>query len=153
MRWLLTLALLALVAWPAAAQENEAEKLFRAMEQKVRTAKTLQLRFDSSVTIPPQTGSLKGTLILGEGDKVRLEFGGKPFGVEFKLTVVSDGTTMSLKDSAEPKKDKTIKAPKALGANVRGALPRLGVFICYSGIDRGGNPSPDVLKVSDFILT
>ncbi len=50
MRWLLTLALLALVAWPAAAQQNEAEKLFRSMEQKIRTVKTLQLRFDATIT-------------------------------------------------------------------------------------------------------
>ena len=84
MRWFMTFALLALVAWPAGAQENEGEKLFRSMEQKLRTAKTLQLRFESSVTIPPNTGSVKGTLILGEGDKLRLELGGKPFGVEFK---------------------------------------------------------------------
>src|ERR1700678_3512610 len=130
MRWLLTFALLVLAAWPAAAQENEAEKLFRAMEKKLLAAKTLQIRFDSSVTIPPQTGSLKGTLMLGEGDKFRLEFGGEPFGVEGKTTVVSDGTTMSIKDTGE--KEKTNKAPKALGANVRGSLLRMGVFICWN---------------------
>jgi outer membrane lipoprotein-sorting protein len=152
MRWLLTVAVLALMAWPAAAQENAAEKLFRRMEKKLRTAKTVQVYFDSSVTIPPKTGSLKGTLILGDGDKLRLEFGGKPFGVEGNLTVVSDGTSMSSKDSADPEKDKTVKAPRALGANVRGSLLRLGVFICFNGIDRGGNLSPDLLKVSDFKL-
>ena len=151
MRWLMTLALLALTAWPAVAQKNEAEKLFRNMEEKLRTAKTLQLRFDSSVTIPPNTGSVKGTLILGEGDKLRLELGGKPFGVEFKSILVSDGTTMSSKDSTEPKKDKTQKAPNALGANVRKALPLLGVFVCFNGIDRG-NWSPGVLKGSNFKL-
>jgi hypothetical protein len=50
MRWLLTLALLALMTWPTAAQENEAEKLFRELEQKVRAAKTLEVRFDSIMT-------------------------------------------------------------------------------------------------------
>src|SRR4051812_12873461 len=93
MRWLLTLALLALVAWPAAAQENEAEKLFRALEQKVRTAKTLQLHFNAVITgADAKKWNTKGSMILGEGDKFRAEYESKRFGQEFKFTDVSDGT-------------------------------------------------------------
>ena len=64
---------------------------------------------------------------------------------------MSDGTTMSIQNSGE--KDKTKKAPKALGANVRGALLRMGTFICWNGIERSGNVSPAIYKVSDFKLT
>jgi hypothetical protein len=42
MHWLSTMPLLAVVAWPAAAHDNEAEKLFRGMEQRVRSATTLR---------------------------------------------------------------------------------------------------------------
>ncbi|MGO9111211.1 MAG: hypothetical protein ACLP9L_18455 [Thermoguttaceae bacterium] len=101
--------------------------------------------------MPPQALSLKGTLILGEGDKLRLEFAGKTSGVEGKLTAVSDGANMSIRTSGEP--DKTKKAPKALGANVRRALLRMGIFICWTGIERSGKLSPDQLKLSDFKLT
>ena len=50
MRCLLTLALLSVGAGSAAAQENEAEKLFRSMEKKVHAAKTLRLRYDASLS-------------------------------------------------------------------------------------------------------
>jgi hypothetical protein len=54
MRWLLTMALLALVARPAAAQENESEKLAHSFPSwslgTSRMAKTLQLRSDATIT-------------------------------------------------------------------------------------------------------
>src|SRR5437016_4324735 len=119
MRWLLTLALLAVTAWPAAAQENDAEKLFREMEKKVRAARTLQLRFDASITgADAKKGNVKGTLILGEGDKLRAEAEGNLFGEESKFTQVSDGTDMKsfgyTKAPGKPKEDKTAieKPPK-----------------------------------------
>ena len=152
MRWLLELAIFALVAGPAAAQVNEAEKLFQSMENKLRTAKTLRCRFDSTLAGADQKVSLKGTLILGEGDKLRLEFDGKHDGDAVKVTLVSDGTNLSTRDSSERKKDKTEKAPKALGANARGTLSRMGVAIFWNGLIRGSNLRPDVLTVSGFKL-
>ena len=45
MRWIFLVPGLLLAA-PAAAQENEAEKLFRTMEKKVRAAKSLEVVFE-----------------------------------------------------------------------------------------------------------
>jgi outer membrane lipoprotein-sorting protein len=102
MRWLTALALLAVTAWPAVAQDNEAEKLFRAMEQKVRSAQTLRLRFDLSVAGALGTkGNVKGTLVLGEGDKYRVEMEGKVFGQAVRGTEVSDGTRTAYRDAAD----------------------------------------------------
>src|SRR5258708_36747869 len=93
MRVSLSLALLAVARWHDAAQDNEAEKLYREMEQKVRAAKTLQVRFDLNITDAlGKTGIVKGALTLGEGDKYRVDLDGKIFGQAVKGIEVSDGT-------------------------------------------------------------
>src|SRR5438105_2078484 len=128
MRWLLTLPLLALAACPAVAEENEAEKLFRGMEEKVRAAKTLRVRFDLGVTDAlGKKGTIKGALTLGEGDKYRAEGEGKLFGQAVQFTEVCDGANTSFRDPNAPKKENE-KAPKGVGAYFRGALPRWGFF-------------------------
>ena len=159
MRWLLTLALMALAAWPAVAQENEAEKLFRGMEKSVRAAKTLQLRFEASITgADAKKWNVKGTLILGAGDKLRVESEGKLFGEESKFTFVSDGTDMKsfgyTKAAGQPKQDKTEteKPPKGAGIFLRESLPRDGFFWCFLNMNRRGELPANLFKLSDFKL-
>ncbi len=154
MHYLLTLALLALAALPAPAQENQAEKLFRGMEQQIRTAKNIRLRFDLSMTDAlGKKGNVKGTLILGEGDKFRAEAEGKLFGQGVKFTSVSDGTKVkSIVDPAPPKDDKPEKPPKGSGAYFRGALPREGFFLSSLEMDQRGDRGPDLFKLADFKL-
>jgi outer membrane lipoprotein-sorting protein len=149
MRLLVTTALLMFFTRAAVAADKEAEDLFRGLEQKLRSAKTLRVRFDLSVTVG-KPGSLKGMLLLGEGDKFRLELEGKPFGELVKLTVVSDGARMSSCDPNDPKNGKVEKAPKEVGANLRAVLPRLGVMLCWNSLDRGAKLAPEFTKVSDF---
>jgi outer membrane lipoprotein-sorting protein len=160
MRCLLTMALLALVTWPAAAQENEAEKLFRALEQKVRTAKTLQLRSDATITgADGKKWHYKGSAIVGEGDKFRWEIEGKRLGHEWKRTYVSDGTDkISFGYDKQPGEDKasveskgTEKTPKAFGAHFRAALPRDGFVLGFT-TDRNSQMPPDLFIMSDFKL-
>src|SRR5207244_9205685 len=100
------------------------------MEKKVSMAKALQLRFDASITgADAKKWNVKGTLTLGEGDKLRAEGEGKLFGEESKFTVVSDGTDMKsfgyTQAPGKPKQDKieTEKSPKMIGAYFRDALP------------------------------
>jgi outer membrane lipoprotein-sorting protein len=159
MRLLLSLALLVVTAWPAAAGENEAEKLFRGMEKNVREAKTLQLHFDATITDGnAEKWNAKGTLVLGEGDKLRMESESKLSGFEVKFTIVSDGTDMMRSDSTKapgkPKDDrtKTDKSPKDFGVYFRGALPRDGLFVSFQNLDRRGDFPADIFKLSDFKL-
>jgi hypothetical protein len=107
MRWSALLVLL-LVAAPTNAQQNEAEKLFRAMEKKIRSAKSLQLTFAGELTgdaFKGAKGTFKGTAYLAAGNKFRIEaemdFMGK---TESKL-LVSDGksTYAKLGDNVDPK--------------------------------------------------
>jgi outer membrane lipoprotein-sorting protein len=159
MHWSLTLALLALVTWPAPAEENEAEKLFRNTEQKIQTAKTLQIRFDAIITgADAKMWNIKGTLTLGEGNKLRTECEGKLFGEESKFTVVSDGTDMKsfgyTKAPGQPKQDKneTEKSPKMIGAYFRDSLPGHGFFVSFLNMSSRGKLAPDLIKMSDFKL-
>src|SRR5437764_10735041 len=108
MRWILLLMPVALLAWPAAAQENDAEKQFLQMEKKLLAAKSVQLQFDASITgADAKKWHLKGSLVLGEGDKLRAEAEGTLFGEESRFTIVSDGTDMKsfgyTKASGQPK--------------------------------------------------
>ena len=152
MRWLLTLVLPVAAAWPAVAQENEAEKLFRIMEQKVRTAKTLQLRCQLSITdAASKNWNINGTLTLGEGDKLRLEVDGRLFGEAVKFLSVSDGIKMkSVGDPNAPKEDKTEKSPKGIGACFRGALPHAGLFASSLNMDQRNDLAPERFKLSAF---
>jgi outer membrane lipoprotein-sorting protein len=159
MRWLLTLALLVAAAWPAVAEENDAEKLFRVMEKKVNEAKTLKIRFDANITgADAKKWNLKGTLVLGEGDRFRVESEGKLFGEETKFTVVSDGTGAKsfgyTKAPGQPNKDRseTEKPPKGAGAYFRAALPRNGFFVSFLNMDKRGDRSADLFEPSDFKL-
>jgi hypothetical protein len=152
MPWLPILPLLALAAGHAA-EENEAEKLFRRMEQKVRAAATLQLRLDLRLTDAlGRAGSVQGALTLGAGDKYRAEFEGKLFGQSIKGTEVSDGARTSFRDAHDPKRNGSEPAPKAAGAYLRGTLPRWGVFLATLNLRRSGELTPDALQLSDFQL-
>src|SRR3989442_9528088 len=60
MRWLFAAAALSL-ALPVLAQDNEAEKLYRGFEKKVREAKVYQTTFDIKTEVREQM-TLKGDL-------------------------------------------------------------------------------------------
>src|SRR5689334_17899430 len=116
----------------AAAQESDAEKLFRQVENKVRSAKTLQVRFDAALVVGGMAvGNIKGAALLGEDDKVRLEADMSFSDIKSKVTVVSNGDKIWTKASDQPKLD-VKESPKGLGAWFRNVLPRAGVF---AGLD------------------
>src|SRR5262249_32868600 len=151
MRWLLVLMLVALIARPGAAQDKNAEKLFRKMDTRLRGAKTLQCQFDSTLTIGSEKVHLKGTLTLGEDDKLRLETEVKLGDKAGKVVLVSDGTRLASKDSSDPKKDQTREVPKALGAHARVMLARYGIGILLNSLSRPRYQatSPDLDQVSE----
>lgn len=155
MRWLLTLALAALAVYPAAAAEpNAAEKLYRDMEQKVRAAKTLRVRFDLTITDSnDKEGKVKGALTLGEGDKYRAEGDGKMFGEAVRFVEVSDGARVKTTEGlGAPKDDKEEKSAKGVGAYLRAALPREGFFLSTLDMDRRDDRPPGGLILADFEL-
>ena len=81
------LVLAALAAVPAQ-EPNDAEKLFRNMEEKVAKAKTVKLAFD--VPVGKDT-AVTGTILRAMGDKCRLEWAWVKAGQSEDFLVVSDG--------------------------------------------------------------
>ena len=128
MRYLLTLLTTALLAAPALAQENDAEKLYRAMEKKIRSAQTLRLTFDGEATGGGQKLTLKGTALVAEGNKGRIEAEFASAGKSTKLLFISDGKTKYMKEGdmvkTEAAESKDSAKPLAMIARV-GFLPSL----------------------------
>ena len=72
-----------------AQDSNEAEKLFRQMEEKLSKARTLECVFEGKAQ---PKGSLKGSLAFAEGNRVRVEYSLEmEADRKVSATVVSDG--------------------------------------------------------------
>jgi outer membrane lipoprotein-sorting protein len=97
MRWM-TLVAMILVAAPAYGQENDAEKLFRAMEKKIRSAKTIIVIVEGQINEKDKKGTIKGDFRAAEGDKAKmlLEVEGLDMGKPLKMTLISDGKKVYL---------------------------------------------------------
>jgi hypothetical protein len=108
------------------------------------------VRFDATLI---GIGTFKGSSVLGEADKLRID-ADVAFGVkDIKTTVVGTGTKLYVKDSTMPAVESKV-SPKGLGVYFRGVLPRVGIF---PGLDAGlyGREWPQVdddCQVSDFKL-
>jgi hypothetical protein len=125
---------------PPVPSDPEAEKLFQSVEHKLRAARTLRCWFAATLS----SGRLKlrrhdGTLVLGEGGKIRLDITQRPAGGKpIPWTLVSNGTEVFVWDSVEPKQANKLGKPTLLGTDARGTLLRTGVMHLW---DDTGDPS------------
>jgi outer membrane lipoprotein-sorting protein len=135
MRWLLVLVVLCL-AGPASAQENDAEKLYRAMEKKLRAAKSLHVAFDGEQKRDAEIETLKGKIDFAQGNKARFEAEVNISGKSQRVLAVSDGKVTYGKEgdkaaSVEPNRN----AP--LDQKLPGMLARGGVVFVLNSFDLG----------------
>jgi outer membrane lipoprotein-sorting protein len=144
MRWLPVLLLVALRS--GAAEPNEAENLFRDMEKKLTSGNALSYEFEGKVELGDKKMSVKGSVIIGEGNRGRIEWSGTKDGNPVSMVFVSNGVKMQMIENgkAQGKKD----APKPPGELNR-AASRTGVFVWLLLVE--GPISPD-LETSDFKL-
>jgi outer membrane lipoprotein-sorting protein len=155
MRWM-TLAALAFTAASAYGQENEAEKLYRAMEKKIRTAKSLHLVFEGKMAGEGKKGEFKGNFRIAEGHKARMEFEGDIAGQTMKVLVISDGksTYSKLNEMADTKDNPAAKKDfeKALAFTAR-----IGLVSALEVVGSKGPPNEDtdidkLAVIKDFKL-
>jgi outer membrane lipoprotein-sorting protein len=159
MRWLLVLVV-GLLANSAYAEPNDAEKLFRDMEKKIASSKTLECDFEAKVAGTGKKASIKASLTLGEGNKFHFESNGEADGSVFKdggvfkLVVISDGkkSQVALNGEVQGKHDN----PKHGGEVIRASITRAGAFTPFFLVAAG--PVDEEFKideqfaVSDFKL-
>jgi outer membrane lipoprotein-sorting protein len=135
MRYLLS-ALVVLALPPRApAQDNEAEKLFRAMEKKITDANAFKVvvAIDTKGDTKEFVGSYKGFLLLTKDNKARLKVSGVDSGEARNWELVSNGKQVRLRPyaigvSEVDKEEATLPTPKNLHGHAAARLSRLGVL-------------------------
>jgi outer membrane lipoprotein-sorting protein len=151
-RWLLESALVIAAVGPVPAAENEAEAMFRSMERRLRSSKTMHIRSELAITDTlGKTWSIKAALSVGEGDRVRIEVDGKLFGELVGFTSVSDGKSIkTVGISHASKSESKEESAKGAGDYFRRGLPRDGLFGCILNFEKRGGRTSDRFKLADF---
>ena len=128
--------------------KNEAEKLFRTMEEKLEKAKTLECVFE----VKMDAHSYKGSLSLAEGNKACLKINEATEGRRMRCLIVSTGTRLSYQDNGmnHPKLEDT---PKSLNAEILTWMARSGVFLPQAPLPPvKADDAKDRFRVSGFKL-
>ena len=113
-------------------EKNEAEELFKKMEEKLLQAKTLQCKVEG--VVEPIKLKLAGALWFGEDNRVRLELDGRSEEATRSGTVISDGQGMRIAASDTAR---SIAAPDNIGRAMRLWFARAGLL---SSFDAAGAP-------------
>ncbi len=150
MRFALLVALLPALAGAG----DDADKLFREVEKKIASAKSLRVVSDFAVEERGKEFKIEGTLDLA-GDKMRMRLSGNIEGKEMKMSMVSDGKKMvsAISDAGGTKEQ---AAPKKLHELATKLLSRAGLAGSMFIVRRAGpgaaeEPDPDKLfAVRDF---
>src|SRR5262245_7965299 len=150
-------ALLAVLVPAFAVQGNDAEKLFREMEKKITSAKSLRVASDIEVKDKREGGTLKTSLALTADNKLRLTMKGKVGGKDLDIDLVSDGNKLHARMDP-PAESKQQEAPKNLHTLMSMMVSRAGplgaMFIVRRGTGPGApkdDPDPEKLfKAKDF---
>jgi outer membrane lipoprotein-sorting protein len=146
---MLTLPLFLVLTLPAA-EPNDAEKLFRDMEKKVTSAKTLECTFEAKLEAPrDQNGTITGEVVLADGNKWFTEYGGEVGGRKGKTTSISDGIKVVDIESDMP--NKTRDANKGQTGILCASVARAGLMASFFYVAKELKAADD-LKASDFKL-
>lgn len=145
------MALLLALTSPLWAQDNDAEKLFAAMEKKIQDAKA----FQAAVTIDIQgdakdrVSTFRGAILLTRQNQARLRVSGDDFGEARNWELISDGKSLYLKPyAAMPvfKEEAVLPTPKHLHPTLTRVTDRMGIMLMLFGMTY----IVEAAKVPDF---
>lgn len=128
------------VALLLAQEKNDAEELFRKMEEKISKAATVGVKVTCG--IEAMKFSLTGELLLGESGKIRVELEGKMQDKTMKGLLIGDGKQLRLESSEKPAK--SFEEPEMAAEPPRSTLVRSGfqgvidAFDDKSGVSKKG---------------
>jgi outer membrane lipoprotein-sorting protein len=134
------------------AGDDKAKDLFDKMEKALTSAKTLETQADAKMELGALNATLKGTLWLAAGNKLRVQSEVKFGDKEIKSTIVSDGTKLKAEQGPQSKE---VDTPKELQEDVAVALARVGLVPALNALQlnkKEDKRARDTLKVSDLKL-
>jgi hypothetical protein len=143
MRWFTLLVVLCQAA-PMSAQDSDAEKLYRAMENKVRAAKTLHMALEGDMDAQGFKGKFKGTMDFALGSKARLELDYDLFGKPEKLLLIADGKMSYRKHGDMGKLNAKPQNLEQMDKTLPGFMARVGfpIFAALGPDDSGKKQEP-----------
>jgi outer membrane lipoprotein-sorting protein len=132
---------------------DDAEKRFKAMEEKLARAAAFQVTFDGKIESAGQKndGTLKGALTVGPNGKSHMTAEGNILGKAQKMTMVSDGKQRVVK--ADDMNMESRDVPSNWRKMLDTVAARIGVTAGFLLIGRSSDDKEDPLetiKVSDF---
>lgn len=145
------LALLALALF-IPQEKNEAEELFKKMEEKFSKAKTVFLKFEG--TLEPQGIRMTGELHMGEGTRTRCEVEAKKDSEKDSTSIISDGKSIQLLGRGNPI-SQTFDAPESFGRLMRIGAARAGILVSMEfagGQTKAGQDPKTAIVASGFKL-
>jgi outer membrane lipoprotein-sorting protein len=150
------LLVLLLPAAAAAGGGNEAEKLFRQVEKKITSAKSLKVSATIEVQGKSDDGKVEATLVWAAGNKARLKFSGNIQGKDVTMEVVSDGKRMLSTGFGKSKEEKARKNLDDLLTRMVSRAGLLGIFFIVRqggpGQPAGDPDSEKLFNARDFKL-
>jgi outer membrane lipoprotein-sorting protein len=130
---------------------DEAQKLFRAMEERIKKAGTVRLTFEIDATeVRPTKTWLKGTLAFARGNKARLQVEAGEGAPVRKYGLTSDGTRLRLTSAGEPPKDMDV--PKKQNEVLAAAVGRVGLYLGLFWLEKSDRLGDEPFPVKDFKL-
>jgi outer membrane lipoprotein-sorting protein len=136
------------------AGDDKARELFDKMERKLTGAKTLKVEVDAKLEDDSGKSSLKSTLWIAAGNKLRAEYQAKLDGKEEKVTIISDGNKLIMNQAEFGSEESD--TPKNLQEDMSLALARVGVYpasIFMVQVNKvKSTKARETIKVSDLKL-
>jgi outer membrane lipoprotein-sorting protein len=147
--------LLAANAPKAEGAENDAEKMFRNMEEKLAKAATLELVFEGKLEVEEgkESSTIRrdGSLLLAEGSRMRLEIKEEAKAETTWRLMVSNGARMKVLDKGSDPQVQTV--PKSGNSEVLTWVTRAGLLLPQMPLpDVEVTDGKDRYSVSDFRL-
>jgi outer membrane lipoprotein-sorting protein len=148
----MSLSVLIAVALMVPQETNEAEKLFKKMEEKIAKAATIRVKMAGALEAMKLT--LTGDLLMGEGARMRVDLEGKLQEQVMKAGLICDGKRLRLESSDKPDA-KFFDVPEKMGEPARSSLARGGLqgvldsFDSEEGVKATAN---DLFAVSAFTM-
>jgi hypothetical protein len=138
--------------------DDRAIQLFRAMEQRLAKAKSLECGFTITVQHPEAAGeprevrSLEGSLLLAEGNRARLEMNERKEGRPLFHLMASDGRRFLSGDMNNPPRLIDEKPSATLNADFLTMLARSGLYMSTLPLPPVPAAARDRFAVSGFRL-